>query len=254
VPEVGGLEVSAVDAHIVAPSTPLGDAMAERRLARIIHGRFTGLALVLVAVSFSATFIAEEDARIWVVDIAYTVLLAFAVSSVGPRLRIATVLLALPALVGHWSLRVDAPPFPRLVVFAFTAAFLGFLTIVMLWVVLSEHDVTADTLIGAVCAYFLMGVTWGAVYAMIALTTPDAFDVSPRLAASAGWHPPTSPLSPLLQYYSFATLSTLGYGDMSPVSPSARSLSVLEGLAGPLFLAVLITRLVSMHTARSTKR
>ncbi|MEW6268023.1 MAG: ion channel [Thermodesulfobacteriota bacterium] len=210
--------------------------------------------MVLVALSFAATLIPEADARLWIVDVAYTVLLGFAVTSVRGRLRIATVLLALPALIGHWSLRADAPPVPRLLVFCFTAAFLAFLTLVMLWVVLREQVVTVDTLIGAVCAYFLIGVTFGTTYAIVGLTTPNAFDVSPALAAAADWHPPASPLSPLLQYYSFATLSTLGYGDMSPVSPAARSLSVLEGLAGPLYLAVLITRLVGMHTARSSRR
>jgi hypothetical protein len=104
-----------------------------------------------------------------------------------------------------------------------------------------------------VCTYFLFGVTWGTLYTLLALVSPGAFSVSPTLAAVAKWGNPIAPFTPLTQYYSFTTLATLGYGDVTPVTAGARALSVLEGITGQLYLAVLIARLVGLHSARSMK-
>lgn len=235
------------------------DARAARRplepsFRALLRGRFTGLGVVLVVLSFCTTVIPGRDVREVVIDIAFTILLIFAIHSLRRTLRVFAVILALPAVVGHWMLHLDVPPVPKVVVFASSLLFLSFLTLVMLHEVLRDQRVSTDTLVGAVCAYFLLGVTWGAAYALLAILSPNAFEVSKSLAQAADWQPPNSPLTPLLQYYSFATLSTVGYGDMSPLSPGARSLSVLESLVGPLYLAVLISRLVGMHVARATDR
>jgi hypothetical protein len=56
----------------------------------------------------------------------------------------------------------------------------------------------------------------------------------------------------LLQYYSFTTLLTVGFGDISPLSAVARNLSILEGVTGQMYLAILIARLVGMQAARSS--
>lgn len=55
-------------------------------------------------------------------------------------------------------------------------------------------------------------------------------------------------------YYSFVTLTTLGYGDIVPVSPSARSLATLEALTGQLYLTVLVARLVGLQITHSARR
>jgi voltage-gated potassium channel len=227
------------------------DRVTARSIELLARGRVSGLALVLFVLSFGTSVIPDHDVREVVIDLAFTVMLVFAVRSLHRSFRLVAVVLALPAVVGHWTLHLPAPPFPKPAVFAASLVFLSFLTLVMLHEVLREQRVTTDTLVGAVCAYVLLGVTWGAAYALIAITSPHAFEISDTLASAAHWAPPHSPLTPLLQYYSFATLSTVGYGDMSPISAAARSLSVLESLVGPLYLAILISRLVGMHVARS---
>ena len=55
-------------------------------------------------------------------------------------------------------------------------------------------------------------------------------------------------------YYSFVTLTTLGYGDIVPVSPSARALATLEALTGQLYLTVLVARLVGLHITHASRR
>ncbi|MBI1818452.1 MAG: two pore domain potassium channel family protein [Deltaproteobacteria bacterium] len=217
--------------------------------ARVLRGRFTGLTIVLVVLFFLLITVSDVELRALLIDLTLSVLMLFAIRSVGRRVRVATAALALPTFICQWTLHLPHSPIPHSVTFAFTMAFLAFLTVIVLITVLSEQTISADTIVGGVCAYLLLGVTWGFAYTLLVSVSPDAFTISPALAAAAHWETSTAPKSPLMQYYSFVTLSTLGYGDMSPLSAAARSLSVAEGLSGQLYLAVLIARLVSGHAA-----
>ncbi len=109
----------------------------------------------------------------------------------------------------------------------------------MLIKIFNAKCVTLDTIGYALCTYVLLGVVWTVLYAPVAATDPQAF--TQPLAGGT-----TAPSANLI-YFSFVTLTTLGYGDISPVSPIARSLAILEALTGTLFLAVLISRLVGAY-------
>jgi hypothetical protein len=122
-------------------------------------------------------------------------------------------------------------------------------TLVVLWDVMRSEVVTVDTIVGALCVYFLFGVTWASGYAFLEMSSPGSFTVAPSLAAAAGWGKGASTLA-LMQYYSFATLTTVG-ADIAPLSTTARLLTTLESAIGQLYVAVLIARLVGIHTARS---
>jgi hypothetical protein len=206
-----------------------------------------------VLLATAGTTIQDKAAREIAVALAFSVLLVFAMLTVGQQLRIATVALALPTLVSHWLLRHLELPALRYVDFALTTVFLAFLTLVIMITVFRDQSVTADTIVGAVCVYLLIGVTWGTAYALLALAVPDSLSVSPALARVGHWGEPTSPFTPLLLYYSFTTLSTIGYGDVTPLSTGARAVSVLEGLTGQIYLAVLVARLVGLHIARASR-
>ena len=221
--------------------------------ARLLGGRFTVLTCALVLLATAATTIQDKEVREVVVDLAFSVLLVFAMLTVGRHLRIATVALALPTLVSHWLLRHLDLPALRYVDFALTSLFLAFLTLVIMIAVFRAQSVTTDTIVGAVCAYLLIGVTWGSVYALLAFASPDSLSVSPALARVTHWGEPVSSFTPLLLYYSYTTLSTLGYGDVTPLSTGARALSVLEGLTGQIYLAVLVARLVGLHIAGASR-
>jgi len=215
----------------------------------VLQGRFTGLTIVLLILSFFATNVGQKHIRELLGSLGFSVLLLFAIRTVGPRLRIVTVTLALPPLIGLWIPLSDWPVL-HVVVLALASCFLAFLTLVIVHAVFRDQAVTADTIVGAVCGYFLLGVTWGTFYALLVSVSPGALSISPALVSAAGWGFPIAPFTPFLQYYSFSTLATLGYGDVTPLTSGARSLSVLEGLTGQLYLAVLIARLVGMHAAR----
>jgi len=128
------------------------------------------------------------------------------------------------------------------------ALFLGFTAVVVLRQTLGGGAVTADTIAGAICFYLLLGVIWALIYALVELAHPGSFVDGGRPVSSAiGGH---RLLVPELLYLSLVTLSTLGYGDILPVTPPARMLAALEGIIGPLYLAVLIARLVGLAASQ----
>jgi hypothetical protein len=100
---------------------------------------------------------------------------------------------------------------------------------------------------GAIAVYLMLAYTWGQAYKMVALGDPGAFNIS-----MAGLS--TQSLSHRLSYFSVVTLTTVGYGDIVPVSPVARSLATLEALTGQLFPAVLLARLVSLELYHRQQR
>jgi hypothetical protein len=119
------------------------------------------------------------------------------------------------------------------------------LTFVVLAKVMRPGMVTSNRIQGAVAAYLLLGLVWAGAYELVALNDPAAFvGLGDRPGPTAQWI-----------YYSLVTLTTMGYGDITPVNPLARSLAASEALTGQLYLAILISRLVALELqARNTEQ
>ena len=105
--------------------------------------------------------------------------------------------------------------------------------------VLIGPAVDLNRIAGAVCVYILLGMTWAVVYLLVAVTVEDAFLGLEGRQIDELW--------PQLSYFSFVTLTTLGYGDISPRIPLAGSLAYLEAIIGQLYIAILIAGLVGAH-------
>ena len=101
---------------------------------------------------------------------------------------------------------------------------------------------------GAVAVYLLLGLIWFQAYYVIALFAPEAFSIQGSLAPGD-----LESIKPPLLYFSFITLTTLGYGDIVAVHPMARMLVIAEAMIGQLFPAVLLARLVSLHAQKKHK-
>ena len=129
-----------------------------------------------------------------------------------------------------------------------TLVFQALLTLLILSQIFREGPTTSHRIMGAVAAYLLLGVIWYQAYNLIALRMPEAFNVQGPLALGGG-----EALQSDLFYFSFVTLTTTGYGDIVPVHPIARMLVILEGVAGQLFPAILIARLVSLQVQSKQK-
>lgn len=102
-----------------------------------------------------------------------------------------------------------------------------------------RDHVLADRIFGAIVLYLLIGLVWGIIYAMVDTFLPAAF-----AGAGGTKGDPTTWV-----YFSLVTLTTLGYGDITPVARVARSLATFEALIGQLYPAIIIARLVSLQVA-----
>jgi hypothetical protein len=150
-------------------------------------------------------------------------------------------LIAVATLVVHWSryaifgeawIGIDAGS---------SLIACGVLAAIVLVQVFAEGPITSQRIQGAIAAYLLVALMFAAAYSWLNARVPDAFH---GLAPFEEGHDPMQGFV----YFSFVTLTTVGYGDVTPVHPVARSLAVAEALTGQLYPAILLARLVSLAT------
>jgi hypothetical protein len=108
------------------------------------------------------------------------------------------------------------------------------------------NDINPNRIVGAICVYLLLGVMWSIGYGAVEYAQPGSFNGLTELL---------SPLwSPDWIYYSFVTITTLGYGDITPLTQTARTLSFAEAIVGQFYIAVLVAGLVSAYISTKQDR
>ena len=110
--------------------------------------------------------------------------------------------------------------------------------------ILGSPQVTRDVIIAAVVIYLLMALLWSNAYAILAFYQPGSFVYQEGLARDS---------RQFFLYYSFVTLTTLGFGDITPLTEKAKSLTILEAIIGQVYLVVVLAWLVGMHVSRKSK-
>lgn len=171
------------------------------------------------------------------------------------RYRAAAIVLAVPAIMGTFGGGIHtgrAFEFSGVIGQIFGIAFLGFTVAIILHDLIQHRDVTVDSLIGTFCGYVLIGAIWSEMYFLLEYIHPGTLHFALNAPAETFDSAPDRWLS--IQYFSFTTLSTLGYGDISPVSPIARTLACLEAMSGQFYLAVLVAGLVSVRASTVINR
>jgi uncharacterized membrane protein len=246
-----------VSAHFLrASAARLQPATILRFLMIEMRHRFTVLLIFIVTLLSVLPFIAGDRPAVFSIKLLFAVILLFAISA-GRRMCKDLVLgsaLMIPVMVGRWlpqySTDIRVPP----AIDILTALFLLYITITILNQVFSARRVTLDTIAAAVCTYLLIGLAGAFVYRAMFEIYPHSF-----LIASGSFAPifennsRTRPKLMHFVYYSFTTLTTTGFGDITPTSGPSRAISLLEAVAGQFFLAVLIARLVSLEIIHSTR-
>ncbi|HET6898706.1 MAG TPA: potassium channel family protein [Vicinamibacteria bacterium] len=194
---------------------------------------------LFVAVFLLPPLLRQGSGRRLAADVVYALLLLSGVLALGGRglariVPMAVAVVAVAVNLGSWVWPVSEPWVEGTNV----VSLLLFL-VVVLAKTLRAGPVTFHRIQGAIAAYVLLGMIWAYAYALLALLRPGAF--------SGAVNPTDGPRAWF--YFSFVTLTTVGYGDVLPVHPVARSLAILEAVTGPLYLAILVARLVSQTAA-----
>jgi hypothetical protein len=154
--------------------------------------------------------------------------------------------LGIPALLSLVSGRFTHAGLLPMAQSVLVAAFLGYTAYVVLSSILRTRGITSQEVFGALSVYLLLGMTWQFFFALCLQADPGAISF-PEGPSSLTSSPAESEVTMQnLTYFSFVTLSTLGYGDIVPVSRMARTLAWMEAVFGQLFLAVLVARLVGL--------
>jgi len=217
---------------------------------------FLGLLICLVSLIVVVPFLQEFSPARPVVRIFSTAVLIFSVYSFVNKKRILVIasLLAAPAFIFNWiSYSFQTSTF-LLIKDGFNAAFFAYIVVSILLEIFRKKTITLNMIYGSICVYLLVGLAWAYVYAILENISPGSFNfplhyfqAHPSLGESE------ARLS-LLFYYSYVTLSTLGYGDITPVTHPAQSLAVLEAITGQFYLAILVARLVGIYIYNKSER
>jgi len=205
------------------------------------------LLISLILLIFLTPFFQDVPGGTFVDGVLMTVVFGSAVMAVGARRRtlILAIALAIPAVAGKWMHHLQPRLFPPPLFLVCAIIFLIFVIVHFLRFVLRTRRVNAEVLCASVSAYLMIGVLWAMAYRLAAVITPSAFVFNSAQASNGPMDGFTS------FYFSFTTLTTVGYGDITPVSHVARMLSVMEAMTGTLYVAVLIARLVGLYSTQN---
>lgn len=215
---------------------------AAKPLFRFVGGRFTLLlASIITALAVSPFLVGFVHLKL-LMDVCLTAILVSAIQAVSDRMRtfVIAVLLAIPYLFLKWSgVFADAAEHLKLAEL-FAGIFLGYVLVLILRYISTRRQVDSDVIMAAVCGYLLLGFMWAYAFFFLEAAQPGSFQFAREGA----------PATHDFIYFSFVTMTTVGYGDCLPASNAGRSLAVLEAVMGQLYLAVTIARLVGMQASR----
>jgi hypothetical protein len=204
------------------------------------------LILLLVVVPFLPAQVSGYDTEGTINRVVWTALIiAGILRTAGRRYFLwAALVIAIPSLLSRWIDVFGLADAGPLIIALFFALIAGHI----LTDIFSQHRIGLDHILGGINVYLLLGVLFTRLHVAVEMNDGKAYllgDMPLRVAAqSMGQH-----VEDMMQYFSFTTLTTLGYGDIRPMSEIARMLSTVEAVSGQLFLAILIARLVSVYVS-----
>lgn len=154
------------------------------------------------------------------------------------KLLLFILLLGIPAIVTRWVAAIFPDQIPNILNYLFPIFFFTFFTVFLLRTVLTAERITGDTIAGALSIYLLLGLVWAYTYQFLDQVAPGSFYYNSEIRVNGALNMVD------YIYFSFVTLATLGYGDITPVTPVAQSFAYSEAVTGVIYIAVLISRLV----------
>jgi hypothetical protein len=210
--------------------------------------RFSAVKMLIALVLFicSAPFVDPYRSGRIISSLFMTGVLITATLAMGSRrwtLVVAT-FLVIPALIARWSNHLRPDLVPPEVFSAVGILFDGFVVVNIFYFVLHAPEVNSEVLCAGISGYLLLGILWSFAYTLVWRVSPNAFAFDIKTASPHVMDGFTS------TYFSYITLSSVGYGDIVPVSPVARMLAMMEAMTGTFYVAVMIARQVALYSSR----
>lgn len=208
------------------------------------HRPFTPLLLVLILVVALNPVLLALPGGAPVFDLVMLGVLGSAIYAIfGSRRELAIgLVLGVPAALGQIWVMVSGAPDLVPWSLALLLAFLVYVAAVIFREVFRPGSVNRHTVRGGICLYLLIGLIWAMGFAILESLSPGAFRYEEAVGREA--------VIQVFVYYSLVTLSTLGYGDVAPILPLARSLAAIEAIVGQLYIAVFVATLVARLLTR----
>ena len=206
---------------------------------------FILLILILLAIVLTPFLDDFIETRI-LMDAFLTVIfftIIFAIRSKRIHVIIASILV-LPLVVSTWSIyfhdytHIDS--FTKI----FGALFFGYAVVIILQIIVRSTEITKEIIFAAVVAYLLIALMWGFLYMILELLIPGSFSFPDKGLRNENMR---------FEYFTFVTITTLGYGDVTPLTNKASALALLEAIVGQIYLVVLVAWLVGMHVSKRSK-
>lgn len=218
----------------------------------IFKRRFLFLFLALLLPYLIHPLIATEVVGIVILDLAFSLVLIMGVFAVSERKHLAVTALALVILAQAltWTSHAISNHFLILTGTAVNGLYLAYTVSLLLQHVIRSRYPTANTIFAALCIYLLLGFIWAFVYSFLQDVSPGSFYFDQRLFTDTTLSPDGGHLFSELYYFiyfSFTTLTTLGFGDIMPASPWSRMFVSMEAVLGQLYLVVMVTYLIGLH-------
>ena len=178
-----------------------------------------------------------------ILEILFTILLLSGAYAVSQKARVFffSLLLLIPAMSFHWMTYVKDTAVHSMVSDLFAGAFFAYVAVTILVSLFEETEVSTDLIMASICVYLLIAFFWSSAFSVLEYFQPGSFQIADR----------TGKAFYDFTYFSFVTLTTLGYGDIVPLTPQAKTLSSVEAVMGQIYIATLVARLVAIHTAHS---
>jgi hypothetical protein len=207
---------------------------------KISENKFTLLLISFIGLVLLLPFI-EVRSRGWEALAVYTIILISAIYALRKHKMhfIISSIIALMGCSSHLCFIITGIPTIKIIGSSFYLIFYLIFIQAILSDILRSKNVTADTFCGAVCAYFMLGILYGTIYSIIEYFIPGSF--SGLIDSNSG---PFKSYMDIL-YFSFMTLTTIGYGDIIPAKSLAKSFVILEGITGVFYIGILVSHLVS---------
>ena len=209
----------------------------------IRQGRFLNLFVALILYILFLPWVREFINIALIYHAANTLLLVsslYAVSQSGLK-RAIGVSLAVPALALSWVSFAMEKPVWRITACILLALFLLFIIVSLLQYVYRASDITRHVIFGAISAYLVLGIFWSLLFTLLETFEPGSFQGTGVSGATENHS---------FLYFSFVTLTTLGYGDILPATAKAQSLAITEAIIGQVYMTVLIAWLVGLNVSR----